>query len=333
VFSGDAAQLGDWLIWELTDRPMLKKAWCHFSSYDSEARRLQTSAIRLQRWIIGLGIVATGLAVLFTQVSGLGQEAVHWGLILIPVTIAFLVGWNSRRAVGKRWIIFRAAAESVKAETFRYRMRVEPYQVDAIRQETLRDRLEVIIKELVSTEAASGNLSPASGAGPPPSVDAASLRDLDAERYVQHRTVDQTAYYHGRVREKIWRRDGLQALTVAMGGAGTVLAASHVEPLVALTSAAGAGAAAYLTARQHEGDILVYNQTAVDLEAAYLTWVASGPFRSRPDVVARLVERTEEILSDEVGGWARRMARALEDEARRQQRDVDAVDKRESARG
>ena len=70
--------LADCLAWELSDQPVLMSAWGMFAAYDKRADGLQKAFIRLQRVIILIGIVVTGLALLHGATSGAGERAVHW---------------------------------------------------------------------------------------------------------------------------------------------------------------------------------------------------------------------------------------------------------------
>ncbi len=310
--------LADCLAWELSDQPVLMSAWGMFAAYDKRADGLQKAFIRLQRVIILIGIVVTGLALLHGATSGAGERAVHWATVILPSVIALAVAWLGRRAIGKRWVLLRAAAEAVKVETYRYRTQARPYEPGTDRGSTLAGRLAVINGKLSDSEAVTGPLARPTAVGPPEDLEPGSLADLEAESYVQSRVVDQIDYYRRRAGEKSRRRDAFLLTTLAMGGAGTVLAASDVELAVAFTTAVAAGAASYVASLQHERDVVVFNQSASELDAVQVEWLAAGASRNERTAVDRLVDRTEEILTDEVGEWARRMARAMDDQTREQ---------------
>jgi hypothetical protein len=314
VRSSERRQLADRLIWELATESVLKHAWRLYAAFDARANRLQLGFRLLQIAIIGLGIVVTALAVVHTAVSGGWKDAMHWATIVLPSVIAFLVAIEGRRAFGKRWIWLRAAAEAVLSETFRYRTLTRPYRRRADRETVLRQRLEVVNDQLSKTEAATAPLSRSTHPGPPGMVVNDDLRDLTPMGYLQRRVDDQLAYYHRTVRKKNLRRNLLQLVTLAAGATGTILAAAELEPWVAITAAVSAGAAAYLAARQHEQDVVVYNAAAGELESARLAWL--GARRKDKDALETLVTRTEEILTEEVGAWARRMARVLDEQER-----------------
>jgi hypothetical protein len=367
-FRGGSKALERWIAWEFADRHALKGVWRTFAAYDTQASVLQTIFRVSQMAIIAVGILATALATFHAWAARVDEDAARLLTTIAPAIVALLIALGTRRAFGKRWILLRAAAESVKTETYRYRTETGPYRTGRSRDAVLADRIAAIRAQLLATEAAGGRLSYARP-GRPPALDDESLADLGAADYARHRTADQIGYYHKAVRRKIRRRNFLQWVALAVGAAGSVIAALGGEPWVALTTAVSAGAASYLATRQHEQDVLIYNQAAADLASTYDEWLATsgdlatepvgdavdgllqltgegtlemrgmgpvevicdgalavtrnsaeanGDRRTEEDAKELLVERTETILTDEVGAWARRMARVLEQEAKRQ---------------
>jgi hypothetical protein len=62
---------------------------------------------------------------------------------LCRFTIAILVGFNARFREGNKWILLRAAAEAIKREIFRYRMRSGLYSEAQSKQALASMRLAV----------------------------------------------------------------------------------------------------------------------------------------------------------------------------------------------
>ena len=359
---GGPEALARWIDWELRDLPMLKRAWSTFAAYDTQANVLQRLFRDSQRAILAIGVAATAFVTFWDWTPEEQGAAPQVIAAILPALVALLISLAARRAFGKRWIVLRAAAESVKAETFRYRTRTGPYRTARSRDAVLSERLGAIRAELLATEAAAGRLSFTGGPGPPPALNDEGLADLSAKDYAGARIANQIRYYHGTVHRKILRRNVLQTAALAIGASGSLIAAFGGEPWVAVTTAVSAAAASYLATRQHEQDVLSYNQTAADLEATYDDWLAASgqlameraavavegrleltgegtlevdggavgvvgggvfvidrdPQLADDDVMERLVDRTESILTEEVGAWARRMARVLEEQAERQ---------------
>jgi hypothetical protein len=336
-FSGGSSELARWIDWEFADRPALKEVWRTFAAYDAQAAVLQTIFRISQMAIIALGILGTALATFHAWAAGVDEDAARLLTTIAPALVALLIALGTRFAFGKRWIFLREAAESVKAETYRYRTETGPYRSARSRDAVLVDRVATIRTQLLETEAAAGRLSADKQPGPPPALPNMSLADLGAADYAGSRTADQIAFYHRTVRRKTWRRNCLQVIALGVAAAGSVIAAFGHEPWVAVTTAVSAGAASYLATRQHEQNVLTYNRAAGDLQSTYDEWLATsadvvpepGEVRRKSaganghgpreaDGKERLVERTETVLTDEVGAWARRMARVLDEEAKRQ---------------
>ena len=42
----------------------------------------------------------------------------HWAVMVLPILVSVLIAVASRRAVGQRWVMLRAAAESIKAAIY-----------------------------------------------------------------------------------------------------------------------------------------------------------------------------------------------------------------------
>ena len=73
---------------------------------------------RFQALILALGVLATLLALIDNQLK---ESALHWAVIVLPILVSVLIAVASRRAVGQRWVMLRAAAESIKAAIYDYR--------------------------------------------------------------------------------------------------------------------------------------------------------------------------------------------------------------------
>ena len=106
------------LAWQLQEEPVLKDAWQRFATYDYLAIRLRRMFTRFQAAILALGVLATLLGLIDSVVK---KTALHWAVIVVPILASVLLAVASRRTVGQRWVMLRAAAESIKAEICRYR--------------------------------------------------------------------------------------------------------------------------------------------------------------------------------------------------------------------
>jgi hypothetical protein len=321
----EAGQLARQIAWELQDEPVLKAAWQQFATYDHLARQLRTAFGRFQAWILLLGVLATLLGLIQAQV---GNEVLHWVVVVIPIVAAVLVAVAGRRAVGQRWVMLRAGAEAIKAEIYRYRTlatgraRQAGHDKQAGRQQELAAHLDHIETRLMHTDASSGPLTPYTGPLPPEMYGAEreddGLSPLDAERYLQIRIGDQLAYFHGRVRSLSRRRNAYQFLAVAAGAAGAILAAAGLEAWIGLTSGAAAALLAYLGYLQVDNTIVTYNQAAARLAGLERDWRALSPAQRNAVAFKNLVTRGETVLTGELTGWVQQMSDTMHELSRKQ---------------
>jgi len=315
----EPGQFARQLSWELQDEQILKDAWQRFGTYDQLAVRLRRLFTRSQASILLLGVAGTLLALIDSEVK---KTALHWTVVVLPILVAVLVAVVSRRALGQRWVMMRAAAEFIKAEIYRYRT-LEPVRTKdqaksakAANQQRLASQLDVIEERLMQTEASSGPVTPYGGPLPPRMYGAGrdddGLSRLRPERYLRIRVDDQLSYFHGRVRTLNKRRNVLQFLAVASGAAGAILAAAHLEVWIGLTGGASAAALAYLGYLQVDNTIVTYNQATFRLGALQRWWLALDPEQRTGDALERLVTGCETALATEHAGWVQQMNDTLE---------------------
>jgi hypothetical protein len=335
-FKGDApGQLARRVAWELQDEPVLKDAWRTFATYDQLATRMRRSFERIQASILGLGVLATLLALLH---DALGGAALHWAVVAAPILAAVLIALANRRGAGKRWVLLRGAAEATKAEIYRYRTRTGLYgdkqlldREPARRPRVLAVQLEGIAAQLVQTDAGGGPLTPYDGPLPPPmygaSRDDDGLSPLSAARYLRLRIGDQLAYYHGKIRRLDPRRSAVQLFAVGAGGSGAILAAAGLEIWIGLTTAIGAAGLSYLGYLQIDATIVAYNQSATRLASLERGWAALAPGERDAAAFEDLVTRGEAVLTTELGGWVQQMDEAIR---KQQARQAEAALRRES---
>jgi hypothetical protein len=329
-FAGaEPGQLARQLAWELQDQPVLKDAWRTFATYNQRAGQLRRTYERFQTSILALGVLATLLALLD---NAIGSVPLHWTVVAAPILISVLIALANRQAAGKRWVLLRAAAESVKGEIYRYRTRTGVYAdrrrpdgQGESRPRVLAARLGEIERGLIQTEASSGPLAPYEGSLPPEMYGSArdddGLSPLDAASYLRVRIGDQLGYYHGRIGELDRRRGLLQLLAVLAGGSGAILAAAGVEVWIGLTTAVSGAALSYLAHLQVDNTIVAYNQAASKLARLQREWTALGPGQQDHAALETLVTGGEAVLGTELGGWVQQMTQAL-DKAQAEQADA-----------
>lgn len=314
-----AATLSRQLVWTLDRDWVLKDAWHLFNNFDHSAVRLRASYERFQALILLVGVLASLLAVLSKQ---LGTGALRWTVVAASIVLTGLTALSGRRAAGKRWIVTRAAAESVKSEIFRYRTRTGRYADSMLpgrdrarRPEVLAARLGEIEGRLMRTEVGNSALPSSGGlaaAAEDPFGDN-GLTPMTPEVYVTTRIQDQLRYYRSRLRVYDCRRRGLQGVAVAASSAGALVAAAGGQIWVAVTSVVAAAPLAYLAHLQVEKTIVTYNQSVAQLSDVLRRWHARATHPPARRAFARLVDATEAILTAEHGTWVEEMTEAMHD--------------------
>jgi len=327
LFAGTSStDLARDLAWELQDEPTLKRAWLTFAGYDALANSARKTFTRFQTAILVLGIGGTFLALL-DNAEDFGSwrgEIVHWVIVAVPILLSLLIALALRLGFGKRWVLLRGAAESVKSEIYRYRSRTGIFgdaafeKTGLTRNEMLATRLNAVDDRLMQTEASSGPLTPYEGPLPPKMYGASAADDglapLDPDEYLELRVGDQLSYYHPKVKRLARELRVLQVVALAAGAAGGLLAAAEFEVWIGLTTAIAANVVAYLGYLQVEPTLVAYNQAAARLEGVRRAWEAQpAPKRD----FGRLVADSEGVLATELSGWVQQMNQAIEEAARK----------------
>ena len=293
--------------------------------FDKAASRHQQEFRRAQGWILSLGLLATGLALVQSELearalvdTGWPGRLLRYVIVLVPISLTVLVAATGRFKPGNKWVLLRGSAESLKREIYKYRTRAAPYS-DAhpgtTAGQVLASEVGKIGTTAMQTELNLTALQPHDGPLPPPRAihpgDDGFSR-LSPERYLEVRLKDQLDWYRRKSLSLERRRRWLRLLIVAIGGVGTFLAAIGLELWVALTTAVAAAAVTYLEYEQVESTLLHYNQAAAGLETVRGWWVGL-PVDAQLDQanVDRLVEHAEQVMRTEQSGWVQQMQDAL----------------------
>lgn len=120
---------------------MLRQAWKRFALYDSNAGNHQSSFNMLQISILALAVLGTFFAIVQAELNisldstfilnSLNKTDIinilKYIIILIPITVSILISFTNRFKFGNIWIYLRGAAEEIKQEIYRYRIRTSIY--------------------------------------------------------------------------------------------------------------------------------------------------------------------------------------------------------------
>ena len=311
---------------------VLRLAWQRFGALDRAAIRQQKDFGSVQGSILVLGVVVVAMSVLHSVGQANQWDALvvplRYALIAVPICVSALIVIGNRFSPGKRWVLLRAAAETLKREIYRYRVRPQRAPADGAREKRLQQAMEDITRRLARTEVNSMGMPLYTAEIPPANAVAKGddgLSLLGTDRYVRLRLRDQLAYYGNKTAKLDQQASRWQLLAIVVGALGTLLAALGDDWVswVALTSAMASAAMAFVGFKQFETTLTSYNQTAADLKNLLGWWTALLPDeRADPDNVAKLVTTTEQVLADEQDGWAQSMTNALA-ALRPQQEDTD----------
>jgi hypothetical protein len=355
-----------------TDR-VLQQAWQTFATYDLNAGKQQKWFQKIQLWILTIGVIGTLLAILdqivktqlvitdatfrTTSVYRLSvwiQPFLKYILIAIPVLLTALVAASNRFKQGNKWMLLRAAAEAIKREIYKYRVKgyyeeLNPAQAptpapeQAVKPEEkltpeqeLAHKVEEISMKLMRTEVNTTALEQYIGDSYPPPYtkkrknakeetmidDGFSL--LTADRYVDVRLDQQIKFFQHSTPKLQGQFFWLSCGILAVGAIGTVLSAIGVPVWIALTTAVAGAFTTYLGYTQTENTLTKYNQAATDLENVKGWWNAlSASEQSRTTNIRLLVDHAEDVLQRELDGWVQQMQDALTNLRRDQEKVFD----------
>jgi hypothetical protein len=318
----------------------LTDSWNRYDELDQAAIRKQVLFRELQLTILGLGLVATLLAIVRsgnalplwvkslipTQYVPALQNLSHILIVLTPITISILVAASSRFREGNKWILLRASAEAIKREIFRYRMQAGAYSNDQCLQTSRESKLAAKLKEISSALAQSEvnrtNLASVTKDEP------TRLTFLSPDDYLKDRIKDQMDYFVSKTSSLYKQLKTMQMWIYIAGGAGTALAAFRGDVWVALTTALAATLTTRLEMDQVENTLVQYNQALTGLRNIASWWKALSQWeKGRRRNIDLLVEQTEKTLEGELAGWVQQMQTALDKLTEKEQADSDKSNK------
>ncbi|MFQ5575575.1 MAG: DUF4231 domain-containing protein [Anaerolineae bacterium] len=302
---------------------VLEDAWQRFAHYDYSAEMAQRSFFRLRKWILGLGVAATTLALVYATLKPVAAAAgfnavLRYIVILIPISISVLQAFSSKFKGGTNYIILRSRAETLKKEIFRYRAGVAIYSPERTKTRSkdakLATKAKLIGSQLMETEVNQASLKLYRGELPPQQAvfaDDDGFSELTPEKYLKWRLEHQYEFYRAKAEQLNRRMRRLEGSIYLLGGLGTFLAAIGLEIWIAVTTALAAAVISYLEIRRVEATLISYNQAATDLESIRIWWHAVELAGKTKENFDKLVRNTEGVLQSEHAGWEQEMRNAL----------------------
>jgi hypothetical protein len=238
-------------------------------------------------------------------------------LILMPIFLTMLLTAQSRFKPAAKWLLLRAAAELIKQEIYRYRLRIRHYGNTA--QSDLAKRLTDIMTNAMSTDINNMALTNYPDDLPlPPGMDAAKGGDdgftmLTPEQYIEIRIGDQIRYFRKKIPKLQKQYASLTWMILIISGAATLLSALNQSVWLAVTTAAITALGTYLSYRQTDATRIKYNQTNTNLEGIKSWWNGlSHEEQCDQANIDMLVDHTEQTLQSEMDGWVQQMRNVLD---------------------
>jgi len=301
---------------------IIKEAWRRFAVYDYNAIRSQRQFFGMRKWILGLGVTVAVLAVTYAGMQPLEapawavsvRKALRYVVILLPITVSGLQAYSHKFKRGVNFVLLRHTAEQLKQEIFLYRTETGIYSPARTKKQSrhlkLAARLKLISSRLMKTDLNQAALAPYRGELPPPGAIAegdSGFSDITPEEYLKWRLDDQFNFYR---RRSHWLNRQLRLLQGAIlffGGLGTFLAAVGFEVWVAVTTTVAGAGISFLEIKQVETTLIIYNQSAADLDNLRLWWLALADEQKDRAAFEKLVRNTEAVIQNEHTGWAQEM--------------------------
>lgn len=286
-----------------TGDQILNLAWHYHQQWDKAAT---TAQARLNAWrLSNLALLVLGalLAAFAAQTWLKGS----WPTAFAAASAVALAGAGliQRQALTtgstSRWTGARAASEALKAETFRYLARVQPY-ASSNRAEQLEAQLTVVqdrardlrVEQQLVTD------KQLADADPLPGVKAFG-------DYLTKRAQEQAKWHRDKIAQHERRAKRLRFWQLAATVAGTVLAAvagavqgSHLTAWTAAATTVAAALAAHVAATQHERIASSYAATVDQLDRLI---AAVDPKTESADRQAQFVADVERVLATQNEGW------------------------------
>ncbi len=308
---------------------VLADAWSRFDDLDLAANEKQALFSIVQVASLCLSVFAILLAIGISRggpaasppewfSSGLpgtawrhSHQVLHLLLIVVPIAISVLSGFNSRFREGNKWILLRAAAEAIKREIFRYRAQAGVYSEEQSIQISPQSRLAANIKDitsnLVQSEVNRSSLPHRQNSDP------TRLTFLTPDQFLHTRIANQQGYFVKKTAKLYKRLKHLQMLILIAGGLGTFLAAVGLDVWVALTTALATAFTTKLEIDQVETTLVQYNGALTNLSNIRSWWIALTPWeKTRRKNIDLLVDQTEKALEQETAGWVQQMQTVLD---------------------
>jgi hypothetical protein len=304
--------------------PILATAWTRYAQFNGASLKRSKAYLRMRRWIIIMGILATMFAILVeTTPAGMVNFIFKLFLIVTPILGSILASVTSKKFSNGDWLISRAGAEEILKEIYMFRTIL---QKNIKRREWLEKRMVEIQRQVYRGMGGEFILKPYQGQVPPdydpenPNSDP-GFQDLSGDEYFRYRLEDQLAWHIKKINEYESERTRLLWFIYSAAGASAILVAvdGAVEgPFslwVAFTAALTAGFLAWQELRNMDEIIRNYSKVIMELTISYDHWSNLEQEERTTVEFNKMVKATEDVLWGQNVEYIKSMQEALADDS------------------
>ena len=264
--------------------PILNTAWTRYSQLNDVSLRRTRNYLRMRRWIIVTGILATMFAILVetypANFPALGSIILKIFLILSPIVGSILASVTSKKFSNGDWLISRAGAEEILKEIYMFRTILNK---SSDRRVWLEKRLIEIQRQVYRGMGGEFILKPYAGQIPPyynpedPNSDP-GFSDISGDEYYRYRLENQLSWHISKINRNetertrllwfIYISAGVSAFLVALDGA----VEGPFSLWVAFTASLTASFLAWQELRNLDEVIRNYSKVIMELTIVYDHW-------------------------------------------------------------
>ena len=294
---------------------VLRSAWKRMTEMDLQSSKISKQSTQLRKWIAILGVVATFLAIITNELRGevidVVEQILRGLLILVPIIISFTAAYNNKFFGGANGLVMRAGSEEIKKEIYLYRtvLRNHPDRDRWLsrRMTTIQRRTYKSLGGELIIEAYEGKLPMYYNPDDPNSDPGFS--DLTGDEYMRYRVIDQRDWHRRKNVQLKEERKRIQAISLAMGGVGALLAAIPPEwtpgwglaSWVAFTSAIASAYTGWEQLRGLDKILTIYSRVILELTIIRDEWEAIAPHQRTEVDFIKMVRDAEDVM------WAQNM--------------------------
>jgi hypothetical protein len=286
----------------------LKEMWAKYRGWSARAGEVKEKIDSGRWWTLILSIAAAFLATLASQVkpyfgdSSVVPQLISGASAVIMAVVAYMSRLLLDSAAEQRWIRSRALAESAKAESFKYAMKVAPYDDN--------DAGGVLIEKLESLLTSGADI-PAKEVAPDKATEGMPCHPLPVADYIKQRIEDQVDTYYRPSAAKNDRyanfagnaTQALSLIAAILGAIGATYPKSSIEVWVATIGTITGAVTAYALGRRYQQLAASYRVTADRLALRLARWRIQ-PDAARTEAADRaLVSDIEGLIAAETQAW------------------------------